>query len=194
MDKKGYIKHTSYSGITEKDIYESLWRCRDFELSNLWQRSVFLTAFILITISGYGYCLFQTLSLIKVTSDNGNFIVLFIFTLFVNIIGIILSALWIMMAIGSKAWYEKYEEAIYAIERDSEISDAWYLEYRKMMHGSLPPINMNNNPLSRKAGAYSVSKINIFILKLKNIFMKFWKNAKMLGHFVRIKKKIPRSY
>ena len=30
------------SEITTKDIRDSLWRCRDFELSHLWQRSIFL--------------------------------------------------------------------------------------------------------------------------------------------------------
>ena len=30
--------------ISIKEIHETLWRCRDFELSHLWQRSIFLSA------------------------------------------------------------------------------------------------------------------------------------------------------
>ena len=32
--------------LTSKDIYRAYWHCRDFEITHLWQRSVFLTAFI----------------------------------------------------------------------------------------------------------------------------------------------------
>lgn len=39
--------------INPKDIYQSLWRCRDFELSHLWQRSIFLTAFLVMCFTGY---------------------------------------------------------------------------------------------------------------------------------------------
>lgn len=38
---------------TAKDIYDYLWRGRDFELKHLWQRSVFLAAFLLGIASTY---------------------------------------------------------------------------------------------------------------------------------------------
>ena len=38
MDNKE--EQSQYEKILPKDIYESLWRCRDFELNHLWQRSV----------------------------------------------------------------------------------------------------------------------------------------------------------
>ena len=36
------------------DVYNFLWRGRDFELSHLWQRSVFLAVFLLGIASVYG--------------------------------------------------------------------------------------------------------------------------------------------
>lgn len=37
-----------------RDLYEQYWRCRDFEIKNLWQRSVFLGAFLILCFTGYG--------------------------------------------------------------------------------------------------------------------------------------------
>ena len=98
--------------ITSKDIYTSLWRCRDFELSHLWQRSIFLTAFLVMCFTGYGSLLLKICE--YVTDDNKYipFCILSIACLCVAFLGIILSALWIMMGKGSKAWYEKYEIAL----------------------------------------------------------------------------------
>ena len=38
---------------TAKDIYDYLWRGRDFELEHLWQRSIFLAVFLLGIASAY---------------------------------------------------------------------------------------------------------------------------------------------
>lgn len=169
--KDGFIQYTSYSRITEKDIYQTLWKCRDFELSNLWQRSVFLTAFIVLSLTAYGYGILELVNIYSLNNSDAidiqkRKIFFLVIVICINLIGIILSFLWIMMAKGSKAWYEKYEKAISAIERDPEISDAAYLADKKMMHGSLPSIDLNNNLFSTKAGGYSVSRINIVIGQL----------------------------
>lgn len=37
-----------------RDVYDELWRGRDFEISHLWQRSVFLAVFMLAIAGGYG--------------------------------------------------------------------------------------------------------------------------------------------
>ena len=55
--------------ISIKEIHETLWRCRDFELSHLWQRSIFLSAFLILcfTVYGGGYsclCMKKTITLI----------------------------------------------------------------------------------------------------------------------------------
>ena len=40
--------------ITPKDAYKRAWTCRDFELSHLWQRSVFLAVFLIAIAGAYG--------------------------------------------------------------------------------------------------------------------------------------------
>lgn len=40
--------------ITPKDIYKELWEGRNFEISHLWQRSVFLVTILVALMAGYG--------------------------------------------------------------------------------------------------------------------------------------------
>lgn len=93
--------------ITLKDAYEELWRCRDFELAHFWQRSVFLGTFLLSAFAAYG-----ALALNWMEKGLSNRPVVNCFCFGLSVVGILLSFLWIMMAKGSKAWYERYEEAI----------------------------------------------------------------------------------
>lgn len=130
--------------ITSKDIYSSLWRCRDFELSHLWQRSIFLTTFLVMSFTGYGSILLRICEYI--TDDNKRipFCILNIAGLFIALLGVVLSALWIMMGKGSKAWYEKYEKALYNIEREAKYSKNIVIndmDNEMLMHGSLPSPN-----------------------------------------------------
>jgi bacitracin transport system permease protein len=39
--------------LTKKDVHEFLWRGRDFELTSLWQRSIFLATFLVIIFTAY---------------------------------------------------------------------------------------------------------------------------------------------
>ena len=152
--------------ITPKDIYNTLWRCRDFELSHLWQRSVFLTAFIVLVYTGYGAVVLRMFTEEGSTSP----VTLGIFTLIsltILLIGIMLSMLWIMMGKASKAWYERYESAIYKIEHSPKYAQA--IVYDEMsddevMHGNLPlPPTIDSNIFTSNAGSFSPSRINIFI-------------------------------
>lgn len=153
--------------ITSKDIYSSLWRCRDFELSHLWQRSIFLTTFLVMSFTGYGSILLRICEYI--TDDNKRipFCILNIAGLFIALLGVVLSALWIMMGKGSKAWYEKYEKALYNIEREAKYSENIVIndmDNEMLMHGSLPSPNpLDTRLFSTDAGRFSVSRINIAI-------------------------------
>ena len=95
--------------IGYSDIYKGLWKCRDFELAHCWQRSVFLTAFLLACYAGYGALIMQCLT---IEETQLPFRVVNGIAFCICVVGILLSLLWIMMAKGSKAWYEKYESAI----------------------------------------------------------------------------------
>ena len=122
-----------------KDLYNELFKCRDFEIDHLWQRSVFLGAFLLAVAAGYGTFVnghikdifsapvkqetdysvkFDSeqyeIEAVK-TADKDNDIPPECFhgiCLGLAGMGIVFSQLWIMMAKGSKRWQEKYEESI----------------------------------------------------------------------------------
>lgn len=113
-------KHSA-SKVEPKDIYATLWRCRDFELSHLWQRSVFLTAFLLLAYTGYGFCVFTQITL-DARTHNGAYTIIVVVGLFILFVGMLLSQLWIMMGKASKAWYERYGQAIYELEHDNQFT------------------------------------------------------------------------
>lgn len=153
-------------------IYESLWRCRDFELSHLWQRSIFLTAFIVLSYTGYGFIIMRICDCLFDGHTTGvGFIFLNIIGFLIALSGIVLSVLWIMMGKGSKAWYEKYEKALYNIERDDRFinSEVSLLDESELMHGSLSNGNINKRLFSTNGGNYSPSRINILIGQLSAI-------------------------
>lgn len=150
--------------IQFQDIYKSLWRCRDFEISHLWQRSIFLTTFMLAGFTGYGFILSRLLG----NPPIPNYAILNILAGGIALIGIILSLLWIMMGKGSKAWYEKYENAISRIEHDPDYTSNIVkgLILKRLIHGSLPPLtsdSVSNNIFNTNGGKYSVSRINIVL-------------------------------
>lgn len=156
--------------LTLKDAYNELWHCRDFELEHFWQRSIFLTAFLMACYTGYGFVLAKIL-------DGDCPIVVNLVGVAFSAIGMILSTLWIMMAKGSKAWYERYEMAIYNF---FEIIEMTRKEKQKFVEdkagriigfaygdGFKPYSAPVSNGLSNtKGGAYSPSKINIAIGQL----------------------------
>lgn len=162
------ITNKPYSMIEPKDIYESLWRCRDFELSHLWQRSVFLTAFILMVYTGYGAVMLNVLNNDSLSSDRSKILLFVGFVIL--LLGILLSQLWILMAKGSKAWYEMYEQAIYKIEHSEKYASKVVINDMAsdaVVHGDIEnPKEINNCLSSTKAGAYSPSKINVMIGQL----------------------------
>ena len=162
------ITNKPYSMIEPKDIYESLWRCRDFELSHLWQRSVFLTAFILMVYTGYGAVMLNVLNNDSLSSDRSK--ILLCVGFFILLLGMMLSQLWILMVKGSKAWYEMYEQAIYKIEHSEKYASKVVVNDMSsdaVVHGDIEnPKEINNCLSSTKAGAYSPSKINVMIGQL----------------------------
>lgn len=167
------------SKLTAKDIRDSLWRCRDFELSHFWQRSILLLTMITLFATAYANIV---LELCKEVSKYCNECVNDIVYVYNNIaailcvINILFSVLWIMMAKGSKAWYERYEAAIEAIENDDnfinkELKLDTEFKSRCKKIGGFRYFNLRdyktpvivNNIFSTAAGRYSPSRINILI-------------------------------
>lgn len=113
------------------DLYNELWKGRDFEINALWQRSVFLGAFMLAILAGF-------ITVIAKLSDipdkiyfkdffnnfyfvNNSTYSFYIYILFViSSVGLLFSVLWICMAKGSKYWYECYESSIDSIFKNKK--------------------------------------------------------------------------
>ena len=140
--------------VSHKELRETFYRLRDFEISNLWQRSIFLSALLVLFFSAYGFLVSK---LLEEGSTN---------TILYNEISAVLalfatsfSIIWIMMAKGSKVWYEVYERKICNIEQESDLQIA--KEYQ--MGADIKPWDLDASIWTNKAGSYSVSKLNIVI-------------------------------
>ena len=162
------------------------WNKRDFELSHLWQRSIFITTFIILVYTGYGAIwlnvlksdinLIQIVNTTKENSDNeiltnlnkdyqynsnkdGLFMITNLISIFIAILGYTLSLLYIMMGKGSKFWYECYEALINNIEHKKSEGEF----YVQSAGEYIKEKKINNSLLKTDAGKYSVSRINIIL-------------------------------
>ena len=153
------------STVSLRDMYFRICQCRDFEISHVWQRAIFLTAFMLGCFTAYGTVLKSLAGNHLPTSFSLNFIALVI-----SMVGVIVSLFWILMAKGSKAWYELYESTISAFVRrcsagygktDKFLVGNEWREFIKAAGGEEEP--RNRNYFSTSGGAFSVSRINVAI-------------------------------
>lgn len=156
--------------VSCRDMYMRLWANRDFEISHVWQRAIFLTAFLIACFAGYGGLLLAVItpgkSIVDSSLTNGvAFLIAFV--------GLIVSLLWIMMAKGSKMWYENYERAIEAFRKayseeafdlNGEVTKVAGMELSDICNYSPP--TLSDWMWSTKGGNFSVSRINIFIGQL----------------------------
>lgn len=157
--------------LSKRDFYEQYWRCRDFELTTLWQRSIFLGTFLILCFTGYGAYfgkafISEDTCLALCCYDNlQNKIFEHVIADFLALIGMVSSMLWIAMAKGSKAWYERYENAIDAIEKEMQSTSSTYEQFtcgfkcfnRLFYHET----NLDEHIFSGKGGPFSPSKVNV---------------------------------
>lgn len=156
--------------VFNKDFYDRLCVCRDFEINGLWQRSIFLTAFITLTFSAYFFFVGKIMDF-DVIPNTCHYI-----SIFIALVGIVFSTLWIMMAKGSKAWHSYYENAIElfhkkCIEKDdtarnSKIDALKTFEEEikeSLLKNGNKACELNNGLFNTNPGAFSVSRINIMI-------------------------------
>lgn len=140
--------------VSHKELRESFYRLRDFEISNLWQRSIFLSALLVLFFSAYGFLVSKLLE-----EGSTNTILYNEISAVLALFAISFSIIWIMMAKGSKVWYEVYERKICKIEQESDLQIA--KEYQ--MGVDIKPWDLDASIWTNKAGSYSVSKLNIVI-------------------------------
>ncbi len=155
------------SRITYKDVYHVRWRCRDLELTTFWQRAILFGSFMVLAYTGYGVLISSVIdmkgSMLVTRWDFINLIAVGI-----SCFGIITSLLWILLAKGSKAWIDRNESAITALD-DEKYSGAFeskdvqkVAEFQLSMDKKLNEETfgkLEDGIFSSKAGAYSVSRV-----------------------------------
>lgn len=146
---------------TNQNHIDRLYACRDLEIKNLWQRSIFLATFLVLCFTAYG-------TLIKDVLCSGctikDFPCLNLVLIFISLVGVLMSILWICMAKGSKAWQEVYEDAIGKYEEEYLSEDIPENYRSNKLKGD--PSKRDRCLLSVNGGPYSPSKINIVIGQL----------------------------
>lgn len=172
--------------ITLRDIHKILWMCRDFEINHLWQRSIFLAAFMTLLFTGYGVLFSKFCDYFAASIQSPTFLLIItVASMVLSLLGIIFAVFWIMMAKGSKAWYEIYEKAICEIEgatdeaktKEGNDIDRYtnekvnQLRKENLLHGLLlKRAECDDNIFSTNAGSYSVSRVNIAIGHVSLVF------------------------
>lgn len=141
------------------DVYwklrESFYQCRDFEINSLWQKSVLLTAFLVLSFTVYA----NLIPKLFCETKSQNNIIIHEICCGLSLMGIVFAIIWIMMAKGSKAWYEIYESVICDIEKEKQI----HISKKYVMGNRKNGSTVDGNIFSNNAGNYSPSKLNIFI-------------------------------
>lgn len=160
-----------------KHHIDRLYKCRDMEIRNLWQRSIFLATFLVLCYTAYGALIGNMLEICYLNSDR---ICRYnIAAILLSFVGIIMSILWICMAKGSKAWQEVYEDAIDKYEE---------LYYPKGFHSNELSGRRSKRDrclFSVKGGPFSPSKINIVIGQISLILwslIALWHFAHLLWY------------
>ena len=164
----------------QKMILDNLYRCRDLEINNLWQKGVFLGPFLVLCFTGYGFLLHELLGE-KTFSSKMNFLCIAL-----CVVSATFSILWIYMFKGSKAQYELCERAISNYEQ-RELKIPYGYAMGTLRHNE---IEFDDNLLNTKPGKFSPSKVNIVI---GQVSLWIWIIC-FLSHFILLFLEILKKY
>lgn len=142
----------------ELEAWKRLWVSRDFEIQHFWQRSLFLSGFLLLSFTAYGGLQGVFLGKFfenKISLDSKEFEIYNLISIFLCVVCCILSVLWIMMTKGAKNAYEAQENALITRTTNETLKKA-YVDLNSFSQEFESPFILNT-----KAYRYSVSKINI---------------------------------
>lgn len=161
-------------------IWEQLNKNRALEISTLWQRSVFLSAFIVLLLTGSGIFYYNFIlkkPLAELAIKHG------LSGMLLGCLLMIGGILWLAMAKGSKYWSRVYEIKISLLEEELQIKDQYRYLTEKYKDGTTKPADKKDDLLAEtswinplKADSESPSRVNCFIgclIFLIGIFMLF---------------------
>lgn len=167
--------------IDKYAIYKGFWKCRDLEIQMLWTRLTLLGAFMALTYTGYGVLL------MKIGDKMPSWNVFNLLAVGMGCFGMLFSTLWILMAKGSKAWFEQYEAALkYFQEENKDLFERStsgdlilsYVDFdNHKIRDKRGPID--SSLFTQRAGRFSVSKIPIVMGQVSLIG---W-GCVVVGHF-----------
>lgn len=122
-----------------KEQYQQLYKERDVQMSKFWDNSKYIWGFLVVIFGAYGATLFKYFEGFKncVCSSGKELLTnnLTILLCGLCIIGALVSYLWVLLARGTKAWYEAFEIAIWELDDCSIISDADFFKDEKNIMG-----------------------------------------------------------
>ncbi|TLD80849.1 hypothetical protein LS68_005060 [Helicobacter sp. MIT 05-5293] len=131
----------------KEDLTKYIWEAHNFEIKNLWQRSILLVPLIVMAFTAMG--ILQLKIIDDITKSKDEYIPLLCAELFVCNVGAILSLFWVALAKASKFIQEAHEE---------HLKD--YLGNEKA-YCNLDDYNKDFCFFSLKPYRFSPSKINI---------------------------------
>lgn len=153
--------------------YKVLYNAYADEIKNLWQRSIFLGAFMVLVWSGYGALQLKAIEL-KIVENTTLNLVYVTTSIGLCAVIIVLSWLWIAMAKGSKFVQEAHEEHIKHFDFQNDniknlFCDLDSYEYAKHIDSKINTKDKTLNPKLKSLLScgllqpyrYSPSKINI---------------------------------
>ena len=143
-------------------IYKGFWKCRDLEIQMLWTRLTMLGTFMALTYTGYGVLLMKI-------GDTMNWNVFNLLAVGMGCFGMLFSTLWILMAKGSKAWFEQYEAVLKYFQKENKdlfetnATGDLILSYLDFKNSKIQTEreSVDSSLFTQKAGRFSVSKIPI---------------------------------
>lgn len=165
--------------ISYEDVYKRLWENRDFELERFWHRAVFVGTFLVLTFAGYGSLWLKALESPEITVHWTSF---HFAAIGLSCLGITLSALWILMAKASKAWYEWQEAAITTfvmyltprsvypnnhVRQSAAFAIGWIPDFNAEWEKN---VHLNESFFSTSPGPFSVSRLTIIMGQLALVF------------------------
>lgn len=141
--------------ISADELHSSLYNQYRYQIDSILNNSHFIWGFETVLFGAFG------LTFNNFIKPNSCQFVSYVTFVFLIMLGLFASSVWIVLAKASKTWQEWYEDRISSFEQDREIFQ-FPREYA--MGGSTNRLaNVDKSLLSLKAGLFSSGKMNIFI-------------------------------